>query len=402
MCGPMVHHVYRVEKGCLVRFSLLPGGAVKKAQMLGGKLRLMSFEWTHLSCPKNVYEKMVERMQLKIPHRLPEEKLKEKIAERYGQGGSCGLLNKGMTKEAAVKIMGEAKEDKNGIMLWKGRSGDYRTEVRAAFKNNKLSHIVDDSRTYSSRVPIKNTASWVRYYLDDDQKEAFKKLDEKAFMGSVVRLLEKAESKSEKDNIIYMAAQLADEHKLTDERILQTVLKLEKGDSGGFSLLQTYVDLKSVEQVTVDDWVLKQLESMVDEDIYSSDEKANMFYDPIEARQEFFADLLEHVADKDEEKAKTLLAKFVKAGNPSWYSPLLEVIDEVDAEQRVNLVLNAFNKGVELKSYSLVITSLEAVPKVKFGPEDKKKLLKKITDLPEGEEGEDWVNARKEAIKHLK
>jgi len=40
----MVHHVYREKKGCLVRFSLLPGGAVKKAQALGGKLRLMAFD----------------------------------------------------------------------------------------------------------------------------------------------------------------------------------------------------------------------------------------------------------------------------------------------------------------------------------------------------------------------
>jgi hypothetical protein len=40
----MVHHVYQVENDCLARFSLLPGGAVKKAQLLGGKLRLMAFE----------------------------------------------------------------------------------------------------------------------------------------------------------------------------------------------------------------------------------------------------------------------------------------------------------------------------------------------------------------------
>lgn len=67
-CGPMVHHVYRVEDGCLAKFSLLPGGAVKKAQLLGDKVRLMAFEWTHLACKRHIYEEMVERMVLKIPH----------------------------------------------------------------------------------------------------------------------------------------------------------------------------------------------------------------------------------------------------------------------------------------------------------------------------------------------
>ena len=62
-CGPIVHHIYNIENKCLVRFSLLPGGAVKKAQVLGEQLRLMSFEWTHLQCPRPVYETMVESME---------------------------------------------------------------------------------------------------------------------------------------------------------------------------------------------------------------------------------------------------------------------------------------------------------------------------------------------------
>lgn len=113
LCGPMVHHVYRMEDGCLVRFSLLPGGAVKKAQKLGGKLRLMAFEWTHLACQREIYEQLVERMTLKDKHPWDAARFEAEVAKRYGMAGRSGWLHPGTSlAEAIVKLAAATPPEK--------------------------------------------------------------------------------------------------------------------------------------------------------------------------------------------------------------------------------------------------------------------------------------------------
>ena len=166
LCGPMVHHAYQVKDGCLTRFSLLPGGAVKKAQKLGGKLRLMAFEWTHLACPREIYEQLVERMTLKIKHPKSEADLRDEVVNRYGLEGMAGFLTPGTSRAVAEELFQSKPKDADGNLMWTGLVGDYPCKVAAVFQNDvfvKMTKPVD--RT--GEPAVKGTLSWISDRLEE-------------------------------------------------------------------------------------------------------------------------------------------------------------------------------------------------------------------------------------------
>ena len=168
----MVHHVYQVENDCLARFSLLPGGAVKKAQLLGGKLRLMAFEWTHLACPKPVYEEMVERMTLKIRHSLDEAALRQEIKRRYGHIGHIGhiglsgWIHPGTPLETAEAIMGTKPKIEDDIATWNFDARDHHFALRANLKDGSIVALLDEGPSTVTDKPIEGTLSWADDLLE--------------------------------------------------------------------------------------------------------------------------------------------------------------------------------------------------------------------------------------------
>jgi len=161
----MVHHVYRVKDNNLIRFSLLSSGAVKKAQVLGDKLRFMAFEWTHLACPKTIYERMVESMTVKIPHPQKKETLQKKIAERYGADGTIGWFHRGSPVEALIAEYGTPQESGEGYLKWTQRFGDYFYDLKVAVKDEKFLYFHGEGFHLSGKA-IAGTASWVGEQLE--------------------------------------------------------------------------------------------------------------------------------------------------------------------------------------------------------------------------------------------
>ena len=161
LCGPMVHHVYRMDSGCLVRFSLLPGGAVKKAQKLGGKLRLMAFEWTHLACPREVYEQLVERMTLKVKHPWEATRFEDEIAKRYGMAGRSGWLQPGTALAEADRIMGSNAVVQDGINCWRGIQNDYPCALTAEFKDGRMVKLTDEGLQPTGEAAVKGSYHWI-------------------------------------------------------------------------------------------------------------------------------------------------------------------------------------------------------------------------------------------------
>ena len=162
----MVHHVYRVKENCLVRFSLLPSGAIKKAQVLGGKLRFMAFEWTHLACQQAVYERMVESMTVKIPHPESAENLKKQVIKKYGSHGISGWFNRNSPRADLINQYGEPQEAGDGFLKWKMRIGDYHYHLKAAVKDDKFLHFYGTGLDRFDK-PIGDTVSWVKEKLQD-------------------------------------------------------------------------------------------------------------------------------------------------------------------------------------------------------------------------------------------
>jgi hypothetical protein len=166
MCGPMIHHAYQVKNGCLTRFSLLPGGAVKKAQMLGGKLRLMAFEWTHLACPKEIYEELVERMTLKIKHPKPAAELRQEVIDRYGLDGMAGFLAPGTPRAGAEELFKAPAREVKGNLVWSGVVGDYPSEVQAVFEKDVFVKFTGPVNRTGAPA-MKGSLSWISERLKD-------------------------------------------------------------------------------------------------------------------------------------------------------------------------------------------------------------------------------------------
>ncbi len=406
MCGPMVHHVYNIEDGCLVRFSLLPGGAVKKAQMIGDKLRLMSFEWTHLACPKDIYEEMVERMQLKVKSKHSPEELKKQLAEQYGFDGTAGLLQSGMKVSDAIKFMGKPAADSDTQVIWHGISGDYRSKVTVAVKDGVISKIEDTTTRSLTGEPMLGTLSWATNQISDKNGnlEAGHNIDLKTKKEILEIALKIAESDRDRSwRAIRIIKKLAESYEYTDQQVV-TSLMSNKLDSEIFTyrLLNTYLKAGKLDKAQKLTWISNTLESMKDQDVYSLKGNGFSFDPPYESAQSYFAQLINDAFELDKAKAKAILDEVLIKKNPSWITPLLEELKaHLSDQQQSTLIVEALTKGMELQNGHIVTVGMEKVLETKPNAATKDKLLTIINKLPKGQEDSDWRKSLEAAIKHL-
>ena len=167
LCGPMVHHAYSTRDGCLARYSLLPGGAVKKAQVLGGGIRLMAFEWTHLACPREIYEQLVDGMTVKVRHPWGEDRLREKVVKDYGFGGKAGWLHPGQSATELVALMGEPKTREGTRWTWQERWGDYLAEAKAEVRDGTFVRLEDSVDHVGG--PLEGSLEWVEQNAGEER-----------------------------------------------------------------------------------------------------------------------------------------------------------------------------------------------------------------------------------------
>lgn len=404
LCGPMVHHVYNIEEGCLVRFSLLPGGAVKKAQMVGDKLRLMSFEWTHLACPKNIYEEMVERMQLKVKSKFSSEELKDKLSKQYGFSGKAGLIQSSMKVDEAIKIMGKPAEQNDSEIEWHGISGDYRTMVTVIVKDGSITEIKDSSTRRITGKAMKGTLSWATEQISDENGniEEGHKIEESTKKQVFEIALEVLESDKDRAwRAMSIIESLAESYAFTDPRIVEmlTTKKLAL-DYSSFSLLDIYMSAGKITTEQKSAWIYDALKDMKDLDVYSLE--GSGFALPFETAQEFFTELIDEALQLNQVKAKLMVDDFLKQKNPSWVVPLLENSKDILTEQqKSDLVLDALVTGQNLKNGHLVNVGIKKAIEIKPNAETKVKILKALKNLPKGEDESNWNKTLNTAIEHL-
>ena len=394
-CGPMVHHVYRVEDGCLARFSLLPGGAVKKAQLLGGKLRLMAFEWTHLACPRDIYEQMVERMTLKVPHTLDEAALQQEIKRRYGPVGLSGFIHPGTPLEAANTIMGSEAEVKDGIATWNFDADDHHQALRATLKDGAILALLDEGPSFVSNDPIEGSLTWADELLEsiDEAKGKPSEAQVAQLTAAALKASLAPDSAERQWKWTSLLETMVCEHGAGDEAITETILRLGTGNGDELRIL---VHLNHPD---IAGWIIRNLEKMAVEE--PSKSPSDGFGSPVEERASDAVELFEWLMKNGRMDDATFHLKALFAtGEPAWIRTATECAPQMPADFAQTVIHKALetaikNRDAELVELTLATIGLTTLP-------DPAPLIPLVESIPEGEPDSDWANARKQALADLR
>lgn len=389
LCDPMVHHAYQVKDGCLTRFSLLPGGAVKKAQKLGGKLRLMSFEWTHLACPREIYEQLVERMTLKIKHPKSEAELRKEVVSRYGLEGMAGFLTPGTSRAAVEDLFQSKPKDVKGNLTWTGLVGDYPCKVEAVFEKDAFVKMIKPVQR-TGEPAVNGTLSWISDRLEDaggrgsaeenvldltkPQRDKPKQKPELAAEEKeemVQALIAVAGKKPEEWWVsLNLMQDMGRQWKIPASRFTELVLKHGDGDPEELQLL------KEANHAGLTAWVEDHLQrEMKGETRAAGNAMFAMGLDGSERAQAYLAYLIEHAPQRAKPAADSLWATEKR----QFAMAVVKNLPGLEAKSAEDFAKKALAKATEHSDPELLEALMETLPQLKLSNPDE--FLKVIDDF---------------------
>ena len=178
LCGPIVLKVFTEEKGTLLELSQLPGGDLKKFQILNDTHRGILFEWTHSAIPQETYARIGGSLRFQEPSKRTVADWRELVSLKRGLSGRLGFLRPGMSKEKALELLGEWQKTHEESYtfhqdeFYEDQSGS-RSIYEISFKGEKL---VQFGENWSRREDIlapKGTLSWCRSVLNEGNNDPF-------------------------------------------------------------------------------------------------------------------------------------------------------------------------------------------------------------------------------------
>lgn len=410
-CGPMVHHVYNIENECLVRFSLLPGGAVKKAQVLGEQLRLMSFEWTHLQCPRTVYETMVESMELKIPMELTTSQIMAEVDRRYGIEGRTGLVQRGMPIAEAIEFMGKPVEQTETRVTWHGRRGDYRVKAVLKIKDQKVDQLMDESVVRISDEPIEGTLSWAKLRIPDPNEF----LGEEIGPDKVPEISEEVKAKAveiclssiqgerawEAHEILQL---LAEEYDFCSSKVVDFLKHGDRAfDSLEFDTFDLYRQKKAMTDESVEAYLRQLLDRLAAIDPYSIEVSVDSWGSPSDACHRVFLRAYHLQRTLVPEAAKKTLARFADGVQLGYRVPILnDLLDDFSPEQQFKVLLSSIVIGAENEDLDLLKAALEGVAGRSWSdPAEQNQLKEAIGKMKHLPDTRRWRGRRVDALKAI-
>ncbi|MGB1260207.1 MAG: hypothetical protein ACPG6P_09215 [Akkermansiaceae bacterium] len=415
LCGPMVYDAYRLRNGTVTRFSMLPGGAVKKAQVVGGGLRFMAFEWTHLACPRKVYEKMVNSMVLKTRERGGNEALRNKLIEKYGDDAKIGMLHKGSPAQKLIALYGAPQQkqqdpEHEGSEIWswswKGENYPCSLTARISLKEQTLISFPSVGVSRDHDNPIHGSIAWVAKTLDDrenqdDDKPKLPALTEKEkqiISGAITKelnagLVDLKSANNETPRRWLIAVSLAKSaHTIGIQSQQWGRLVLENGK--GLPHEVSYLEEAKPEGTA--QWLLKFIKSP----------------SPIPPSMMMFGSdtlemLLTALHDTYPEVWKKECKNLWDTGDSELKAALLLSYFELGIKPAtVNAwVVDTFEKCVTAKNHEMAKTMMSILNEILadgFSKEQRSQLILHLRKLPEGKKDTQWHNSRKALLKSLK
>ena len=392
MCGPMVYDAYKLNDGSATRFSMLPGGAVKKAQVVGGGLRFMAFEWTHLACPRSSYERMVASMEIKTKDPGGNEALRKKLIDEYGAVAKLGLIHLGANAQELVVAFGEPQSKKktndgSEQWLWQWKGESYPTSLEATIEHGKLKSLPGHGISKDYNNPYRGTVEWVDRVLSK-QNDSSPKLseDDKRLIVKIIseKLRYGAEGHPKDWRVSLYLATEAFEHGLKSAEWDDLVIQFGKG----LSYETAY--LYSSKPKGFEKWILKRLKNGVPQS------ESNPMWE-IAGNVEV---LIETLGDYYPETLLKVSNDLWKLNNEEIRIALLSTNFEATNDKKVARgwlleALTSHKKPTRL-AYSILENDMLKIFK------GDTELIKAVEQLPKGEKGGEWYGARESALSHLK
>ncbi|WP_193212641.1 hypothetical protein [Luteolibacter marinus] len=388
-CGPMVHHAYSMRDKCLVRYSMLPGGAVKKAQVLGGKLRLMAFEWTHLACPREIYQAMIDGMALKFAHPLGEARLREETARRYGLEGKAGWLHPGQDLAAMTAIMGKPARTDGNRVSWQEDFEDYPMGLEVLVEDGKLSRFGDDG-VERTGGPLEGSLTWAEEATGEEDDGAIRPAPEA--IGAALKKIAPTCHGYRWRNWCGVVTSLAKHRDYRDDELIRLLVERSSARGCELEALTAYGHPETGE------WVKASLEKLAAIDPRAGDPE-DPSRDSAGWRARDAVELLGWQVENDEAAALESARLLLAADRPEWTDAVLSHADILPPDIGTKVLVQAVRSAIADQDGEAVEEIFDALPKVDIG--DKAAVRAEVEKIPEGEEGSEWYERRRDALEAL-
>jgi hypothetical protein len=323
MCGPISHRVYDVRDGCLVQYSLLPGGAIKRAELLGNGLLLSSLEWTHLSCSREIYEKMAQSLILKLPTGDSVEKLRGFTIRKAGLDGRIGWLRPGQTQTEVTQLLGEPQTRTNDRWKWTKKTSGYSHEIELEFSDS--GEALRLSRNTSKPLPPEETLDWVTACLNAKPGSPEEKVSTAKLAESLL-VIAKQEDQSDLERSLWCHAfaDLAETRQSRSPLLVEEMLRHAQGSATELRLLKLhqYPGIRS--------WVIAQLERLPKRSVNPSYEW--VLWMDAEA-------LLEYAFESTPQETHRAVATLLAARKQRWATAHYKVREHLDPAESRQLAL---------------------------------------------------------------
>lgn len=410
LCGPMVHHAYQIKNSTVKRFSMLPSGAVKKAQVVGGGLRFMAFEWTHLACPRTVYERMVNSMRLKTKEKGGDVTLKKKLITMYGADGKIGMTAKGTSVSELVKKFGEPlTKSKDNLWTWKWVGEDYPMTLNATVIDGKLVNLPDSGILRDRKNPVYGSKAWCEWVIEnlsnietrnyslsegsvsvgelqEKEKFVFEDKDKKVLSRKITELLRLNIGKTEGQyggkwfDATYLA-KVAAENGMSDEKWTELIRQHAVGNWAEIDYM------KQVDDPDLGTWSLEILEKIQLGKIKG-------------IRDESVIELAEILGEANPEGWKLLAPELWNSDNLQLKAAALVNSTMVDRKIIEPWILEVVEHENAISFKNLLCLAVKAINSQEW--EESARLQKAIEQLPADGVNFEWEEIRESAIEALK
>lgn len=179
LCGPIVLKTFSYEDGTLLEMSQLPGGDLKKFQILNDTHRGILFEWTHSAIPQETYARIGGSLRFRDASERTLKDWKDLVSIKRGFKGKLGFLRLGMSEENAIGWLGEFQkkhEDESYEFFYDERYDDqsgYRAIFRILFDDGRLVRFRKGWSKSERLLAPQGALSWCREMVSSSNGDPF-------------------------------------------------------------------------------------------------------------------------------------------------------------------------------------------------------------------------------------
>jgi hypothetical protein len=171
LCGPIHLKTFALADGNLIEFSQLPGGNIKKVQVINDTHRAILFEWTHSAITQDAYRRIGASIRLKPASKRTEEDWIDFSGKKRGFEAGLGWLRIGTPVSKIRELLGPpTKIDDKQLVYVKDEieedGSGWRTRVYLPVKDGKLQRFEEKWMSQDELKPIHGSQAWIRDTLN--------------------------------------------------------------------------------------------------------------------------------------------------------------------------------------------------------------------------------------------